>query len=101
MLIQSKKPFVLSLFIVAFFVSIPQAMERFDIVTTEQLHALLQQRKAGKNDFLLINTLDKLIADYHSIPGSINIPWSDASTSSLLNTTPKNLPIITYCMGYR
>lgn len=77
------------------------AMERFDIVTTQQLSDMLELRNEGKTDFLLINTLDKLIADHQSIPGSINIPWSQIHTSSALSAHHKDKPVITYCMGYR
>ena len=52
------------------------AMERFDIVTTQQLSQLLIERSEGKMDFCLVNSLDTLIYDHHAIPGSVNIPWS-------------------------
>ena len=77
------------------------ALDRFDLITTEQLNSMLRQRSERKTDFLLINSLDKLIADYHSIPGSINIPWSQISTSVELLGQDRKTPIITYCMGYR
>lgn len=77
------------------------ALERFDIITTEKLKEKLERRNSGDEQFLLINTLDKLIANYHSIPGSINIPWSQVTESQNLLGKDKNIPIITYCMGYR
>ena len=52
------------------------ALERFDIITTEELEHLLAQREKGDANFLLINTLDEIIYRNSSIPGSINIPWS-------------------------
>ncbi|MGB3211183.1 MAG: rhodanese-like domain-containing protein [Desulforhopalus sp.] len=81
--------------------SFSNALDRFDIVTTEELHSLLQERENGKIDFLLLNTLDTLIFNHHSIPGSINIPWNTIEGSSQLLAWDKNIPIITYCMGYR
>jgi 3-mercaptopyruvate sulfurtransferase SseA len=52
------------------------AMERFDIVTTQQLEQLLIERTQGKTDFCLVNALDTLIYEHHAIPGSVNVPWS-------------------------
>jgi len=77
------------------------AMERFDIVTTEQLYRMIEDRQAGRSDFLLINTLDTLIYNHHSIPGSVNIPWSAIKDSPDLLAMDKKRPIVTYCMGYR
>lgn len=77
------------------------ALERFDIITTEELQSMLVEKEAGKIDFLLINTLDKLIADHHSIPGSINIPWSQVESRIEELGEDKEKLIITYCMGYR
>ncbi len=77
------------------------ALERFDIVTTLQVSELLEKRKTGEVDFLLINALDRLIADHQSIPGSINIPWSEGNKSSAMLGPDKERLIITYCMGYR
>ena len=52
------------------------ALERFEIVTTENLQQLLELREQGNADFILINTLDEIIFRNSAIPGSINIPWS-------------------------
>lgn len=77
------------------------ALERFEIITSEELRDLLGRREKGKIDFVLVNALDQLIADHHSIPGSINIPWSEfASNSSRLGPNKDRL-VISYCMGYR
>lgn len=52
------------------------ALERFDIITTEELEQMLAQRADGKLDFVLINALDEIIFRNASIPGSVNVPWS-------------------------
>ncbi len=52
------------------------ALERFEIVTTEELVNMLAQRELGQLEFALINTLDEIIFRNSSIPGSVNIPWS-------------------------
>ncbi len=52
------------------------ALERFDIITTEKMQALLEQRKAAKIDFVLVNSLDEMIYRNSHIPGSVNIPLS-------------------------
>lgn len=52
------------------------ALERFDIITTQELEQMLVARKSGELDFMLVNSLDEIIALNASIPGSINIPWS-------------------------
>lgn len=95
-----KQAFVAVLFIFLT-TSYSNALERFDLVTTEGLHKLLQERQEGKTDFLLINTLDTLIFNHHSIPGSINVPWGNVAKFSHLLSQDKNKLIITYCMGYR
>ena len=77
------------------------ALERFDIVTTETLKNMLELRAQGKENFILLNTLDKIIADHHTIPGSMNIPWNNVKERSQELGKDKNIPIITYCMGYR
>jgi hypothetical protein len=57
-------------------VSPVHAMERFGIITTEELEHMLAAREAGELDFVLVNSLDEIIALNVSIPGSINVPWS-------------------------
>ena len=52
------------------------AMERFDIVTTQELAQMLAERDAGSRDFCLVITLDTMIYEHQSIPGSVNVPWS-------------------------
>ena len=77
------------------------ALERFEIVTTLELMQLLEDRAAGKADFLLINTLDELIFKDSSIPGSINVPWCKVEETAVRLGEKKNRLIISYCMGYR
>lgn len=79
-----------------------KAMERFPIVTTQELVRLLEQRKAGKTDFILAHTLGELIFRNQSIPGSINLPWNKARDLGR-QRLGQNLDrlVITYCMGYR
>ncbi len=76
-------------------------IERFDTITTAQLHEMLNLRSSGESDFLLINALDEIIYRDEFIPGSINIPLSKASERSSALGNDKNRLIITYCMGYR
>ncbi len=52
------------------------AMERFDIVTTEEMKQMLEDRAAGLTDFVLVNSLDEIIFRHSSIPGSVSLPWS-------------------------
>ena len=52
------------------------AMERFEIVTTQEMNQMLEDRAAGKIDFVLANTLDEIIYLNSSIPGSVSLPWS-------------------------
>lgn len=52
------------------------ALERFDIVTTLKMQEMLEQRKEGKIDFILVNSLDEMIFRNSHVPGSINIPLS-------------------------
>lgn len=77
------------------------AMERFDIVTTQELQQMLAARQKGAIDFLLVNTLDEIIFRDVAIPGSINVPWCRIDkTADRLGADHDKL-IITYCMGYR
>ncbi len=52
------------------------ALERFNIVSTQELEQLLRQRGSGSVDFILVNSLDEIIFRDAHIPGSINIPLS-------------------------
>lgn len=78
-----------------------QGLERFEIITTQELQQMLHERESGDRDFVLVNTLDTLIYEHHSIPGSVNIPWSRVTEMKGLLGTDQNRLIITYCMGYR
>ena len=49
---------------------------------------------------LLVHVLSRLEYDIQHIPGSINIPITEVSTSELL-PVDKNKPVIFYCMGVR
>lgn len=65
------------LLLVALFQLVPQcaeALERFDIISTRQLEEMLQQRRDGAQDFILVNCLDEVIYRDAHIPGSINLP---------------------------
>ncbi len=83
------------------FTSISSSMERFGLVTTEELSDLLTAREDGKIDFLLVNALDEVLFLDKSIPGSISLPWSRIDEESQRLGSDKNKLIITYCMGYR
>jgi 3-mercaptopyruvate sulfurtransferase SseA len=82
-------------------VSAAQALERFEIVTTQELRQILAQRAKGMQDFVLVNSLDALIYNNHFIPGSVNIPWHRVTQKANHLGTDRNRLIITYCMGYR
>ncbi|UCF94143.1 MAG: hypothetical protein JSW39_08295 [Desulfobacterales bacterium] len=72
------------------------ALERFDIVTTEELRQMLADRAAGKTEFLLVNSLDEIIYRDSSIPGSINIPWCRVAQMADRLGEDKDKLIITY-----
>lgn len=76
----------------------PQAMalERFDIVTTEQLQDMLDQRQAGALDFVLVNALDEIIYRHAAIPGSVNVPWSRVAETGHRLGKDKQRLIVTY-----
>ena len=76
-------------------------MERFEIISTHQLQQMLKERSEGKLDFVLVNSLDVLIYENLSIPGSVNIPWSRVSELADRLGNDKDKLIVTYCMGYR
>ena len=76
------------------------ASDRFEIVTTEELKTLLAKRERHDVDFLLVNTLETLIGNYLTIPGSVNIPWSRVDELSDRLGSDKQKRIITYCLGY-
>lgn len=77
------------------------AMERFEIITTQEMKRLLDDREAGKTNFILVNTLDEIIYLNSSIPGSISLPWSRVDKKIHRLGNDKEKLIITYCMGYR
>lgn len=72
------------------------AMERFDIITTHELKQILEKRQAGAIDFLLVNTLDRVIFDNGAIPGSINLPWARVRQEADRLGPDKDRLIITY-----
>lgn len=72
------------------------AMERFEIITTEQLEQMLIDRKAGKSDFVLMNALDEIIFKNISIPESINVPLSRINHTIGRLGDDKNKLVITY-----
>lgn len=78
-----------------------EAFVRFDVVSTQELYELMEQRRSGHTDFLLLNTLDEIIYKSSSIPGSINIPWSEIDTRYIELGEDKERLIITYCIGHR
>jgi 3-mercaptopyruvate sulfurtransferase SseA len=82
-------------------VSSAHGLERFEIITTQELQQMLTERAAGNQDFVLVNTLDSLIYEHQSIPGSINIPWSRAAGLADRLGSDRNRLVVTYCMGYR
>ena len=72
------------------------AMERFDIVTTEEMKQMLEDRAAGKTDFVLVNTLDEIIFMHSSIPGSVSVPWSRVDKVKHRLGNDKDKLLITY-----
>ncbi len=72
------------------------ALERFPIVTTEEMLQMLQDREAGKIDFILVNALDEMIARNASIPGSVNIPLGKIAAHAHKLGQDKNRLIVTY-----
>jgi hypothetical protein len=77
------------------------AMERFDLVTTEELQQMLAARDKGEIDFLLVCTLDEIIYRDVAIPGSISVPWSRVDETIHLLGEDHGKLVVTYCMGYR
>jgi hypothetical protein len=82
--------------VICLFASNAFSLERFDIVTTAELKKMLDDRMAGQLDFLLVNGLDKIVYRDSSIPGSINIPWSDIKGYISELGADKEKLIITY-----
>jgi len=95
------KKVIVSLLFVFLATSPAWTLERFDIVTTAELAELLEKRDKGEYDFLLINTLDELISQSASIPGSKRIPHWQLKDANTLHDKSPDLPVITYCLGYR
>ena len=72
------------------------AMERFDLITTQELEQMLAQRSHGEIDFVLVNSLDEIIYRHNSIPGSVNVPWSRVDELIGRLGTDKNKLIVPY-----
>ncbi len=71
-------------------------LERFDIVSTRQLVEMLQHRQAGTVDFILVNSLDKVIFRDAHIPGSISLPLARVDELIGRLGTDRNELIIPY-----
>lgn len=95
------RTFILSLLMLFGMNEKSSGFERFDIVTTLQLGQMLAARGENNNDFLLVNTLDEIIFQNKTIPGSINIPWGKVQDLAHKLGDDKGKLIITHCMGYR
>ena len=72
------------------------AMERFEIVTTQEMKRMLDARAAGETDFVLVNALDEIIFLDSSIPGSVSLPWSRVDKEIHRLGMDKEKLIITY-----
>lgn len=96
-----QKIFFMAVGLVMLTTSVLPGMDRFDVLTTETVKQMLDDRAAGRIDFLLVNTLDELICNDSSIPGSVKIPWYRINELSERLGTDKSRLIVTYCMGYR
>jgi hypothetical protein len=77
-------------------VHLAAAMERFELITTQELEQMLAQRQRGEIDFALVNSLDEIIYRHNSIPGSVNVPWSRVNELVGRLGTDKNKLIVTY-----
>ena len=71
-------------------------MERFDLITTQELEQMLARRQRGEIDFVLVNGLDEIIYRHNDIPGSVNVPWSRVNELIGRLGTDKNKLIVTY-----
>lgn len=76
-------------------------LERFDIISTEEMRQLVADRAARKVDFILVNSLDEMIFRDAFIPGSINIPLGRLHRMRDKLGEDRQKLVITYCMGYR
>ncbi|MEN8189914.1 MAG: hypothetical protein ABFS19_08710 [Thermodesulfobacteriota bacterium] len=72
------------------------ALERFPIISTEQMQQMLTDREAGKIDFILVNALDEMIYRNSAIAGSINVPLGKAGDHIHKLGTDKTKQVITY-----
>jgi 3-mercaptopyruvate sulfurtransferase SseA len=72
------------------------AMDRFELITTQELEQMLAQRQRGEIDFVLVNSLDEIIYRHNSIPGSVNVPWSRVNELVGRLGTDKDKLIIPY-----
>lgn len=91
-----KKSILLAFTLILLSASASLALERFDIVTTEEMKQMLDDRAAGKTDFILVNSLDEIIFRSVSIPGSVNLPWYSAKELTNRLGEDKHKLIITY-----
>ena len=91
-----KKIFCYTIVATLLFASVAFSMERFGIVTTQELRKMLDDRASGKTDFILVNSLDEIIYRNSSIPGSVNVPWSRLDKMSHRLGENKDRLVITY-----
>ena len=90
-----KGPLILLLFLLCN-VHTAAAMDRFELITTQELEQMLAQRHQGEVDFVLVNSLDEIIFRNNSIPGSVNVPWSRVHEYAGRLGTDKDKLIVTY-----
>ena len=93
--------FVTIILLLLLFPATATALERFEIITTAELEQLLKDRETGKADFILVNSLDRIIFRHAAIPGSVNIPNGHLKQHANKLGSDTSKLIIPYCMGYR
>ncbi len=91
-----KKLLVLAVIFLLVLANNALSLERFPIITTEEMQQLLKDRQAGKINFILVNALDKMIYQNASIPGSVNIPLGKIAANAYKLGQDKDKLIITY-----
>ena len=84
------------MFFLTFVATTSWSLERFDIITTEQLAQMVSDREAGKIDFILVNSLDEVIFNDSTIPGSVNIPLDRTSDNIHKLGTDKEKLVVSY-----
>jgi adenylyltransferase/sulfurtransferase len=70
---------------------------RDSTISVRDLEGMLEQRKRGETDFLLVDVREPAEREIVSIDGSVLIPKNEFLLGDALQSLPQDKPVVIYC----